>query len=81
MTNKLKKEIKEIEIEKLDYNNPEVKQAMKEILSGRINNPYLKKLKNIAKKYRKLTKQNKEIPKELEKEYKFWLNKASKWKL
>ena len=56
-------------------------KAMRQILSGRIDNPYLKGLNIICKEIRKYIKKNQEVPKDLEKAYKIQLDKCCKWKL
>ena len=57
------------------------KEAMKMILSGRIDNPYTKDADRVARKIRKLKKENKKIPMELEEEYNALSDLESNWKL
>ena len=59
----------------------EEKQAMKQILSGKINNPYMGGMKDIERRIRKHTKKGEEVPKELEEEFNVQLDKLCNWKL
>ena len=59
----------------------EEKEAMKQILSGRIDNPYLTGMNDIQKRMRKYIKKNEKVPKELEEEWNVQMKKLCDWKI
>ena len=61
--------------------NKQEKEAMQQILSGRIENPYLKGLADIRKRMRKYTKKGEKVPKELEDKLNAQIERLCNWKL
>jgi len=66
--------------DKMDKEQME-KEAMKQILSGRIENPYTKPFMKVARKVREYVRKGKEVPIELKAELKFLEDEESAWKL
>ena len=61
--------------------NKQEKEAMQQILSGRIENPYIDGMKDIQKRMRKYVKKGEKVPKELEEEYNAQIEKLCAWKI
>ncbi len=61
--------------------NEEERQAMKQILTGTIETPYMKGFKDIQKRIRKHRKKGEEVPEELEEEFNIQLDKLCNWRL